>query len=175
MIAITISVVLLIYPHQGSYSFRDPGRSWYWLLWVGGSENLIGVFEVIPMSSVGSNSLAAIPTLHPHGPSRSQEWGLGHLVQLGEYVDRTNSRRNRHRSGIGRRRLRGSVGVFNSRSSHTCPHFYRHNAQAGLQSQTCERNGRKRGHTGCDDSAEISCWSSTPSPLKPASERRSSP
>lgn len=31
------------------------------LLWVGGWSNLIGVFEIIPMSSIGSNSLAAVP------------------------------------------------------------------------------------------------------------------
>ncbi|SMX86938.1 MULTISPECIES: TRAP transporter large permease [unclassified Brevibacterium] len=62
MIAITISVVLLILILiKVPIPFAILGAAGIGLLWVGGSENLIGVFEVIPMSSVGSNSLAAIP------------------------------------------------------------------------------------------------------------------
>ncbi|TSI13180.1 TRAP transporter large permease [Brevibacterium aurantiacum] len=62
MIAITISVILLVLIlSKVPIPFAILGAAGIGLLWLGGGENLIGVFEVIPMSSVGSNSLAAIP------------------------------------------------------------------------------------------------------------------
>lgn len=62
MIATTVSIILLILILlRVPIPFAILGAAGIGLLWLGGGENLIGVFEVIPMSSVGSNSLAAIP------------------------------------------------------------------------------------------------------------------
>lgn len=62
MIAFIISVILLILILiRVPIPFAILGAAGIGLLWVGGIPNLIGVFEVIPMNSVGSNSLAAIP------------------------------------------------------------------------------------------------------------------
>jgi C4-dicarboxylate transporter DctM subunit len=62
MIAVTVSVILLVLILiRVPIPFAILGAAGIGLLWVGGLGNLIGVVEVIPMNSIGSNSLAAIP------------------------------------------------------------------------------------------------------------------
>lgn len=62
MIAVIVSIILLVLILiRVPIPFAILGAAGIGLLWVGGLGNLIGIVEVIPMSSIGSNSLAAIP------------------------------------------------------------------------------------------------------------------
>lgn len=62
MIVIVISALLLaLILIRVPIPFAILGAAGVGLLWIGGLGNLVGIFEVIPMSAVGSNSLAAIP------------------------------------------------------------------------------------------------------------------
>lgn len=62
MIVTTITILLLVLILMRiPIPFAILGAAGLGLVWVGGLQNLIGVIEVIPMSAVGSNSLAAIP------------------------------------------------------------------------------------------------------------------
>lgn len=62
MIVIVISALLLaLILVRVPIAFAILGAAGVGLVWIGGLGNLVGILEVIPMSAVGSNSLAAIP------------------------------------------------------------------------------------------------------------------
>jgi C4-dicarboxylate transporter DctM subunit len=62
MIVIVISALLLaLILVRVPIPFAILGAAGVGLVWIGGLGNLVGILEVIPMSAVGSNSLAAIP------------------------------------------------------------------------------------------------------------------